>query len=264
VRTLRSPSIVTRLCLCFAALLAPEVASASTSTSTPGKLSSADLVERTLPNYYVKGWGHATVKCGSYTDRSWVFWQTYAVAVVGDRWVMSASRRSLCKPSMKLARRVLSHFPNHLGATFDRPTQEIVATATPAAAGRPRALGYDAGQRGLSCYELPSSYEAGYEQERAGESVQVSAEAAEAVAWTRAVGVTASYVVCLTGAHESGAGSLSGSNWFAFGPQANDCALGYTIKEDRPDGETGEMTAPPIGEASIWGDYNEVPCPAGP
>jgi hypothetical protein len=257
----RLPQSVAVLLLCLAALLTP---AGPADSSTPGRLSSAEVVERTLPNHYVKGWGHPTIKCPSYTDRPWVFWQTYGVAVVGDRWVMEASARSLCKPSIKLARRIVGHFPNHLGATFDRATQEIVAAANPAAAGQPRNLRYGGGESGLSCYQLPSSYEAGYEQERAGEGPQATPETAEEVAWTRAVGVTASYVVCLTAAHESAAGKLSGSSWFAFGPQASDCALGYTIKEDRPDPETGGMQAPTIAETSIWGDYSEVPCPAGP
>ena len=224
--------------------------------TTPAPATQAgDEVLLTQPSHYLAGWGHGTVDCPAYTGRAWVFWQTYAVAVVGDRWALLASSRSLCRGSVKLARQLTNNYPNHLGATFNfnRGEQEVLTAAIPLHGGAHLLDGSPA--RGLKCYALPSSYAAGYEHELPDD------QGDDEVAWTRAVGITASWVICLTGERRSH-GKLTGVSYLTFGPLATDCALVHSIKADRPDPEDPTQMIPPtIEQANIWGDYSQRPCP---
>jgi hypothetical protein len=171
----------------------------------------------TLPNHWISGWGHGTVGCRDVTSLPWAFWKTYGEARIGDRWLVYTSRRSLCNVASKQARSIIKRQPSHLGATLDRAQQEIYATASSLNSdGTPKRLTpFD--PPGYRCYILPPSLEIGFEQE---DKLFNNSE----TAWTQAVGVSASYVICLTKPHLRGKKFTSGS-YFAFGPRASACAL---------------------------------------
>lgn len=243
------------------ALLAAGLAAGLWLTSAPANASAAapsapeGPLAVTLPNHWIAGWGHGTVGCADFTSLPWVFWRTYAEGRVGDRWVMDASSRSLCAGATRTARSIIKRQPQHLGATLDRAVEELFGSAAILRGGTPAPLGALA--PGYACYVLPPSYQVGFEQER---RILNSSEPAEA----QAVGISASYVICLTHARLRGK-KLSGASYFTFGPRATDCALTYNIKLDRPNPEEpGGMMAPKVEEATIPGDYSEGACAAIP
>lgn len=251
---LAGPGLAAALSGLVLALGAPNAGAAPTKVQSPNAI--------TLPPAFIAGWDQGAVRCPTYTDLPWVFWKTYAIGAVGDRWTLWASSKLLCKGSRRAAHKILAAVPSHLGATFERPAQEIVAVTTFSwyqEHNQPMPLAAKWAATGHSCRVLPSSYSVGYFREL--ESTIGGSE--DEVAWTRAVGITASYVICFTAEHPKGK-KLTGSSYFAFGPQATDCALVYTIKEDRPDPEfPGQMIAPPVSEANIWNDYSQGSCTPG-
>lgn len=236
---------------------------AAARASAPREIAPATPTDQWLPSAYLASWGHATVDCPPYSDEAWVFWETYAQAIVGDRWAMFASSRAQCKGAVRVARAVRAKDSFHLGAGFDRRQQETLALLPvsngayllPAAA----QAAARAARPGLTCYALPSSYAVGFEH-IVGDVGNLTPEL-EDMGWTQAVGVGASFVICASSPHKQGR-RLSASSWFSFGPMANDCAVEYQIKLDRPDPEEpGQMIAPKYYEANLWGDYSQVSCP---
>ena len=248
--------IAIMICCAPSGVLLSASASVARAASAPA-VAGAPTLAQTHPNGYVEGWGRGTVMCPDYTDRPWVFWQTYIGAVIGDRWTMEASSRSLCRPSVKIARKILSHYPSHLGATVDRSTQELLVRAD--ADGTPPFKLNFSPQHGLTCYDLPSSYAVGFYRVV---NEQHLSPAQYDIAWAQAVGITVPFVICLTNAREKGS-KLAGSSYFTFGPLATDCALVHKIKADRPDPSDPTLMIPPtVSEANVWGDYSQNPCPA--
>jgi hypothetical protein len=77
----------------------------------------------------------------------------------------------------------------------------------------------------------------------------------------QAVGITASWVVCLSGGRLVN-DQFVGLSFFVYGPLATSCELVYNIKADQPDPQNpGQMVPPPYADAKVWGDYGQSACP---
>ena len=249
----------TRIAVAWIAALAAAVlvacaASAPVASGAPPRLTAKTAFLETQPSYYVKNWHKRTVDCPRFTHRPWVFWKTYATATIGDRWALFATSRSLCKPAKRWARRVSDHAAGHAGAVatdFGR----VYSATVPLDRG-PKKLSYSPGS-GMRCWALPTSWEGSQELDLQTQSGPHAQDAADA----QAVGITASWVVCVSGGRLVN-DKFVGSRFVVYGPLATSCELVYSIRAGWPDPENpGQMVPPPYFDARVWGDYSQSACP---
>jgi hypothetical protein len=237
-----------------AAALIASGAGAPVAVGAPARLTASTAIALTRPDHYIKSWHKRIVDCPSFTHRPWVFWKTYAAATIGDRWALFATSRSLCKPAKQWARKVSDRVPFHAGAVATDLGRSYSAFLQLRFG--PHKLSYSPGS-GIRCWELPTSWEGSAELDLQSEKGPGANDAADA----QAVGITASWVVCLSGGRLVN-DQFVGLSFFVYGPLATSCELVYNIKADQPDPQNpGQMVPPPYADAKVWGDYGQSACP---
>jgi hypothetical protein len=216
-------------------------------------------VSYAIPGHYIVGYSTVAKVCTDMTGMAWANWLTYAVAIVGNEWIITSNSSKLCTYAAKAAHALIPTITSFHdgGASHSKRDQQGYALLAGLAKGNmDKRIIHGNLPAGWKCFALQSLWGLmawNY-------AVQSNVGQPGDDQWAPASGPNAGAGYCESGGTLVAPGAWKGGRFFTWAPDTRTCKAHYKLKDEPDPNHSGDVIHKSYAEANFFADYDRISC----